>query len=65
VSELIHKSEEHSDYEYAKVDVHFVDIIDSVRSSSPPAPGRPGRAAWTAVACVCVLTLSAWDVHTG
>ena len=35
VSELIHKSDEHSGYEFAKVDVHFAEINDKVLCVAP------------------------------
>lgn len=38
LSELIHNSTHHQNLPYAKVDVHFAEIIDKVRQ--PPRPGR-------------------------
>jgi len=41
VSELIHKSDEHRDYDFAKVDVHFAEVVDGVRLPIP-LPARTG-----------------------
>ena len=44
MSELIHKSDEHQDYTFAKVDVHFKDVLDVVRPlGGKTLPLQPGN----------------------